>query len=199
MGIIEILIDNNILLSLREAVQAVAPLLPVVVEAETLSEVVMFIQRRLYGWLRDQGFRHDLVEAVLAEQGDNPTQAAKALTALNAWTPCPEFEPLLQAYNRVVRMIRGVQHRFQLTPEYLEEPAAQRLHAAYLTASAQATSKAIDDLITAMIQLVEPINAFLTDLLVMHEDEGVRKARVGLLQRIAELPRGIVDLSKIDR
>jgi glycyl-tRNA synthetase len=55
----------------------------------------------------------------------------------------------------------------------------------------------IDELFTVMLPLVEPINTFFDDVLVMHEDRELRENRLALLQRIAKLPRGIVDLSKV--
>ena len=45
--------------------------------------------------------------------------------------------------------------------------------------------------------LQAPINRFFTDVLVMAEDPAVRQARLALVQRIASLPDGIVDLSQL--
>jgi glycyl-tRNA synthetase beta subunit len=45
--------------------------------------------------------------------------------------------------------------------------------------------------------MIEPINTFFDDVLVMAEDETLRENRLGLLQRITELAAGIADLSKL--
>ena len=46
--------------------------------------------------------------------------------------------------------------------------------------------------------MIEPITAFFDDVLVMAQDEALRENRLALLQRIAALSEGIVDLTKVE-
>jgi glycyl-tRNA synthetase len=59
-------------------------------------------------------------------------------------------------------------------------------------------SSDVDELLTTFRSLVDPIQTFFDDVLVMAEDPDVRKARLALLQRIAGLASGIVDLSQLE-
>jgi glycyl-tRNA synthetase beta subunit len=45
--------------------------------------------------------------------------------------------------------------------------------------------------------LAKPINAFFDQVFVMVEDQAVRENRLALLQRVARLSRGIVDLTQV--
>ncbi|MEZ4767559.1 MAG: DALR anticodon-binding domain-containing protein [Caldilineales bacterium] len=52
-------------------------------------------------------------------------------------------------------------------------------------------------LVDALRTLAAPINTFFDDVLVMAEDETLRRARLSLLQAVASLPDGVADLSKL--
>lgn len=198
LGLIQILAERGLPFSIRAGVHEAAALQPVPVSEAHIAEVLAFIQRRLEGWLRDQGFRYDLVDAVLAEQADNPAQAYQTIKVFTAWAERPEFAALLPAYARSVRIVREFKEQFPLDPARLQEPASRNLYQSYLaTAEHLNASTDLNNLFEAMLPLVEPINRFFEEILVMTEDQALREARLGLLQRIAELPKGIVDLSKV--
>ena len=55
----------------------------------------------------------------------------------------------------------------------------------------------VDRLFEAFLPLVEPINVFFDEVLVMAEDADLRAVRLALLRGVVELPQGIVDLSKL--
>jgi glycyl-tRNA synthetase beta subunit len=46
--------------------------------------------------------------------------------------------------------------------------------------------------------MIEPINTFFDEVLVMTADKGLRENRLALLQHIARLTEGIVDLTKVE-
>lgn len=198
LGIVQILIGREINLSLTAALQNVASLLTDHVGETWLGEVLAFIRRRLQGWLLDAGYRYDLVEAVLAERGDNPYLAYQTVKSFSAWADTEEFARLLPAYSRSVRIVRDFTQRFELDPARFVEPTTERLYQTYLTTRERVDGTiSLDDLFEAMLPLVDPINTFFDDVLVMHEDRELRENRLALLQRIADLPKGVVDLSKV--
>jgi glycyl-tRNA synthetase len=55
----------------------------------------------------------------------------------------------------------------------------------------------VDAVLTALEQLVHPINTFFDRAMVMAEDMSVRRNRLALVYRIAALPDGRVDLSQV--
>ncbi|NIV30537.1 MAG: hypothetical protein GWN58_13865, partial [Anaerolineae bacterium] len=56
----------------------------------------------------------------------------------------------------------------------------------------------VDRLFTALHPMIPAINAFFDDVLVMHEDQALQDSRLGLLQDIWELSRGVVDVTRLE-
>ena len=66
------------------------------------------------------------------------------------------------------------------------------------TAQEQRSSvRDVDGLMAVLGPLARPIDAFFTKVFVMVDDQVVRENRLALLQRVAALSKGIVDLTKV--
>ena len=79
------------------------------------------------------------------------------------------------------------------------EPQTQALYAAYEAAQKSiGPSGSIENFLTALTPLIDPITKFFDKVLVMHEDQAIRQTRQALLQRIWHLADGIVDLTKVE-
>ncbi len=199
LGLVQNLIARKAPLSLRPLLSAAAEPMPVPVGEEALTAVAAFIAERLRGWLREQGLRHDVVDAVLAERGDDPYTAYRAARQLAAWVERDDWSDLLNAYGRCIRIVRNLDERYEFQPGPDPEPATAALREAYETARAQITPESdVDHFLTAIRPLVPAINRFFDDVLVMHEDPTLRAVRLGLLQDIWELSRGIVDVTRLE-
>jgi glycyl-tRNA synthetase beta subunit len=109
----------------------------------------------------------------------------------------PDWPAVLTAYARCKRIVRKLPEQYPLPPAGVDaEPAAQALLAAYhAVAPSVQEARDVPTLDAALHALVEPINTFFDRVLVMAEDEGLRRARLGLLQHIAALTDGIADLA----
>jgi glycyl-tRNA synthetase len=197
MGLVQILIELGLDLDLAEAVEHAATEMPIAVTAEHKRAVLDFVQRRLQGVLLEKGYPYDVVEAVLAEQGRNPYRAAQAVEKLSRWVARDDWAALLMAYSRTARIVRGTE-RYELHPDRLQEPASRRLYQAYQEALARLDgSRDVDDVLSALQHLIDPINTFFDEVLVMAEDRRLRENRLALLQRITEMTAGVVDMSKL--
>jgi glycyl-tRNA synthetase len=173
--------------------------MPVPISEGTLADVSAFITERLRGWLRDQGFRYDVVDAVLAERGDDPYGAYRAVAQLTAWVERDDWMDLLNAYGRCIRIVRGLEERFAFQPDVDPEPATAALHAAYQRARSQIQPASdVDRLLSALRPMIPTINHFFDAVLVMHEDQALREVRLGLLQDLWDLSRGIVDVTRLE-
>ena len=199
LGVVQLLLGIETPLSLRAAVEAAASVQPLAVSDEVRQDVLQFIQQRLRGLLLERGFRYDVVDAVLAEQGAEPLPAVQAVQALQKAVAQPDWGAILVAYARAVRITRDLPEQFELKPERFTEEAEKHLFAAYQEAAAKlCTRRDVETLVQALRGLVEPITRFFDDVLVMAEDPEVRANRLALLQRIAALPKGIADLSRLE-
>ena len=198
LGLVQILVGRGISLDLPQAARAAAMLMPVTVSEAQLREVSDFIGQRLRAWWLDSGYRYDLVDAALSARGNNPYRAYQTLTALTEWVKCEEFSRILTTYSRPSRITKELPELLPLNPALLAEPAAARLYAAYLEAEKRMESvQDVDGLFAVLAPLAKPIAAFFYDIFVMVEDKTLREARLALLQRIAGLAEGIVDLTKV--
>jgi glycyl-tRNA synthetase len=199
LGIVQILLGREIPLALAPAIDAAASVQPLAVSSEVRQEVLAFIQQRLRGLLLDEGIRYDVVDAALAERGEEPWAAARAARALQAAVERPGWSDILTAYARTVRITRDLDRRYELYPQRFTEPATEALYVAYLDAAARVEARPeVESLIEALRGMVDPIVRFFDEVLVMTEDPDVRANRLALLQRIAALPRGIADLSRLE-
>ena len=198
LGLVHILIGRRIPFDLRRHLKEAARLQPVPVTEATLDEVWQFIVDRLKVWMRDQGLRHDVVEAAVAERGNDPYAAYRTAIALEAAVQEPDWQDILVAYARAKRIVRNIDEIYPLDERYLTEPAARELYEAWRRAKERLEQDPeVPTLVEVLRELKEPINRFFTDILVMAEDPKVRQARLALVQRVAALPDGIADLSKL--
>jgi glycyl-tRNA synthetase len=153
----------------------------------------------LRGWLRDQGFDHDVVDAVLAERGDDPYSAYRAVVQLTTWAEREDWMDLLNAYGRCIRIVRDQEQRYEYVAGVDPEPATARLWQVYQTARDQVSPGSdVDRLFTAMYPMIPAIDQFFDKVLVMHEDRALREARLGLLQAIWGLSQGILDVTRLE-
>ena len=196
------LIAHQLPFSVQEGLAAAARLLPVEVPEGALSAARDFIVERLRGTLREHGFRYDVVDAVLAARGDDPFRAQQAIEALSRWIARDDWSRILDNYARCVRITRDLEEQFHLDPGRFVRPAEEELYTAYRKARSQVTpGSTVDEFLTAFLPLVDVIDRFFareSGVLVMAEDQDLRENRLALLQHVAALAEGIVDLSRLE-
>ncbi|MEA3377923.1 MAG: glycine--tRNA ligase subunit beta [Chloroflexota bacterium] len=202
LGLVQSLLAHRLSFSIERGLQEAGELLPVEARDEALAEALEFVVERLRGTLRDAGYRYDVVDAVLAERGDDPHRAREGVEDLSRWVERDDWGRILDNYSRCVRITRDFDEQFDLDPALFEEPAEEELHDAYQEARLEVTPDgSVDELLTAFVPLVEVIDRYFareSGVLVMAEDEAVRRNRLGQLQHIAALASGIVDLSRLE-
>ena len=194
LGIVQNLAEAEISFSVSRGLAQAAALLPVPVNAEAVARADAFIAGRLENWLRDEEYPFDVVQAVLAEQGDDPAVARPTAAALTEVVAAPDWPAVLTAYARCKRIVRNLPERYPLTANDDPEPATQALLAAWQSID---SANDVPAVAAALRTLVAPINTFFDKVMVMAEDETLRRARLSLLQAIAALPDGTADLSKL--
>jgi len=199
LGLVQNLIAWNKDFDLRPALDAAAAHLPLTASAQSQQAVFEFIVERLRNVLLEQGRRYDVVDAVLAAQGHNPAGSARAAKALEAWVTRPDWNTILPAYARCVRITRDHKELFPVDAQNFAEPAESQLYQALTVAEASPRpAGSVDDFLNAFLPMIPAINRFFDEVLVMAEDERLRRNRLGLLQRIAALAEGVADLSRLE-
>ncbi len=197
LGVLENLMANQQAFAVREALAATAALLPVPSDTATQTAVLTFMNGRLEGLLRERGIPAAVVRAVLAAQGHNPYPASLAAEALAEASLAPDWQVVLEAYSRCVRITRSLEAALPVHPEAFGIPAEQNLWAAYQAAAALCDGT-VPRLVEALRSLVPAITIFFVDVLVMDDDLAVRHNRLAMLQHIAALPHGVADFSQLE-
>ena len=198
LGVVQIVLERGLDLDLAEAVRRVAAVQPLEVSEAAQREVLAFITGRLEGVLHEQGWPHDVIMAVLAEQGANPARALQGVRELAAWVQREDWPLILDNYARCVRITRGADERYAVDAARFEDDAERELHAAVERASGRLSpDDNVDAFLTAFEPVVPVIQRFFEAVLVNAEDEVVRRNRHGLLQAVAALAEGRADLSEL--
>ncbi len=198
LGVVQIVLDRGLDLDLRQAVAQAATVQPIAVEADTQGAVVDFIAGRLDVLLHEQGWAHDVIAAVLAEQGHNPARALQGVRELTSWAARDDWALILDNYARCVRITRAEPEVYPVDPAYFEDESERALYAAYQQAAAALNADSnVDAFLTAFAPLVPPIQRLFEAVLVNADDPTVRRNRLGLLQAIARLAVGRADLSQL--
>ena len=201
LGLVSNLITWNLDFDLRPALKAAADNLPIQASQESQAECLTFIIERLRNILLDQDYRYDVVDAVISVQGHNPAKAAQAVKELTTWIAHPDWDQILPAYARCVRITRPAASGKPSTVDLdlFTENAEKHLYAALLTAeNTRRAPGSVDDFLTAFVPMIPAINKFFNDVLVMDENTTVRDNRLALLRRITALADGVADMSKLE-
>lgn len=175
-------------------------------------DVLGYIGSRLKNQLRDQGKRHDLVDAVFALGDDDLVRIVARVEALDAFLKTEDGANLLAGSKRAANILAAEEkkgkglsdadHKAGLDSSLLTEPAEQALHAA-LEQALPAARAAVEreDFAAAMKALAglrAPVDAFFDKVLVNAPEEQVRRNRLLLLSRFREALSQVADFSKIE-
>ncbi len=199
LGLVQSLIAWNLDFDLRHGLELAAETLPIQSSAESQAACLDFIVGRLRTVLIDQGYRYDVVDAVLAAQSANPAGTLRSVKELSEWVARPDWSTILPAYARCVRITRDQTERFEVKPAAFSDPAEKELYQALGQVEASSRkSGSVNELLTRFLPVIPAINRFFEAVLVMAEDPAVRSNRLGLLQRIAALPEKTADFSKLE-
>ena len=194
------MIEHDLDFDLAKAVKESAKTQPIEVSDEAQKQILEFITGRLKVVLGDMGFKHDVVEAVLAAQSNNPAGTVRAVKQLSAWVGREDWSSILDGFARCVRIIRsaGLDDKPLIIDDGKFVEKEERDLRAAIQSSAVNRPSSVDEFLKIVVKLIPAITAFFDKVLVMAEDKAVKENRLGLLQKIASLANGVADLSKLE-
>ena len=167
-----------------------------------------FFADRLKVLLRDEGKRHDLVDAVFALGDDDLVRIVRRVDALSAFLATEDGASLLAGYRRAANILKAEakkapdeDHALNWDLDLLAEPAEQSLSAALRTVQGE-VDRALDaeDFEAAMrafSHLRAPVDAFFDHVLVNAPDPAVRLNRLRLLAAVRDTANRIADFSLV--
>ncbi len=197
IGVVQPLIEHGIPFDLDAALKASMGLQPLPVSDEVLAQVKDFITGRLRVVLLDMGLKYDAVDAVLGAQSSDPAGAAHAVKQLTAWVNRADWNTILPAYSRCVRITRDLKEKYPIKPVAFVEQAEKELYEAVIKQKAIPAGD-VDAFLKVVLGLIPLINTFFDKVLVMAEDKKLQQNRLALLQKISAFADGVADLSKLE-
>jgi glycyl-tRNA synthetase beta chain len=173
------------------------------------SDLLAFFADRLKVQLREQGARHDLVDAVFALGGqDDLLMVVRRVEALGKFLDTDDGKNLLAGVKRASNILRIEEKKdkkeFTGAPdakryELPEEKAlAAAIDAAKTEASAAVAKEDFAAAMSAMAKLRPKVDAFFDKVTVNVDDGSLRENRLKLLNEIRQATRAVADFSKIE-
>ena len=202
IGIINMLLDG-LPVSLEPAIRAsLACFTMIDFDADAVAEEVMaFFTTRTKVILKDAGHGTDIVDAVIAVDTIEPAQIATRVRALDtARSEDPEvMQDLATAFARANNLRDG-----NLGSDVVEDLMDIQEHALYaalidveIAVDSALKTDSYASALRSLATLREPIDAFFEEVLVMDEDEALRKNRLILLNRFVNAFAHVADFGKI--
>jgi glycyl-tRNA synthetase beta chain len=175
-------------------------------------DLLSFFADRLKVYLRDQGARHDLIDAVFALEGqDDLLMIVRRVEALGRFLDTEDGRNLLAGYRRAANILRIEEKKdgrtyneapdLQIVNDHgqIEEKAlAVVLHGAKEEAQKAIEAEDFEGAMRALSRLRQPVDAFFDKVTVNAEDAALRANRLRLLNDIREATRTVADFSRIE-
>jgi glycyl-tRNA synthetase beta chain len=176
---------------------------------KTAQDLLTFLHDRLKVFLKDEGIRHDVIDACLAmPNNDDLTLLVKRARALQATLQTDDGANLIQGFKRANNILTqaeqkdGVEYSYGADPKFAETDEERALFTALDTAEALiAPAMKTEDFTTAMSAMATlrtPIDAFFNATQINADNPIIRRNRLNLLHRIRHLCGQVADLTKLD-
>jgi glycyl-tRNA synthetase beta chain len=211
-GIVKILLECKLSLSLHAAIHAAFQILH---KQNSALKATPGLEKQLGEFILDRarfvfqqrlGFAYDEVNAVFASGADDLLDAADRLAAVKALRLTTNFEPLAASFKRIRNILEkaGPQdswHAAKVDPELFREEAEAALYSAAGEAAREASehkqARHYREALVRISNLRPAVDKFFDEVLVMADDESIRKNRLTLLANLLNEFSNIADFSEI--
>ncbi|MCT4559659.1 MAG: glycine--tRNA ligase subunit beta [Pelagimonas sp.] len=202
-------IGKETIMSALQAIQDAAQDKENIVEYQIVRGLLSFFHDRLKVFLKDEGIRHDVIDACIAMEGNDDIALLVARArALSAVLKTEDGQNLVQGFKRANNILSqaeekdGVEYSYGADAKFIEDPSEQALFDALETAEAKiGPAMAAEDYTTAMetmAALRAPIDAFFEAVQVNSDNQIVRRNRLNLLSQIRKTCSQVADLTKVE-
>ncbi|WP_170603790.1 glycine--tRNA ligase subunit beta [Ruegeria arenilitoris] len=173
------------------------------------DDLLDFFHDRLKVFLREEGIRHDIIDACIAMDGnDDLTLLVKRARALNAVIETEDGENLVQGFKRANNILAqaeekdGVEYSYGADIKFAETDSEKALFDALDTTKTNIDqalkSEDFPAAMSAMASLRAPVDAFFEDVQVNTDNDILRRNRLNLLNQIRQVCSSVADLTRIE-
>jgi glycyl-tRNA synthetase beta chain len=174
--------------------------------APVARDLLAFFHDRLKVYLRDQGARHDLIDAVITPEADDLLTIVRRVEALGSFLDSEDGKNLLAGTKRAANILAAEEKKKTVIAETVdpakfalpqEKVLFEAVNQAEKDAGEAIRAEDFAAAMRALSALREPVDAFFDGVLVNDDDAGVRANRLALLSRIRTATGQVADFSRI--
>lgn len=202
LGVINILLDANYHISLAKIIAGTLYLLDIKPEetGKLVPQIMEFFKQRLRNLLMDQGIRYDVIDAVFADKrNDDMVDLAVRCKALAAYVEVGNAEPLVQVSVRVSNLCKKIEKEVAISGALFKDESENKLHEVVAAVSKEIIPEIVlydyAAVLKAGEKVIEPVNTFFDNVMVMDEDENVKNNRLAMLEEVRGIVNAVGDLS----
>ena len=202
LGVINILLDANYHISLAKIIAGTLYLLDIKPEetGKLVPQIMEFFKQRLRNLLMDQGIRYDVIDAVFADKrNDDMVDLAVRCKALASYVEAGNAEPLVQVSVRVSNLCKKIEKEVAISGALFKDESENKLHEVVAAVSKEIIPEIVlydyAAVLKAGEKVIEPVNAFFDNVMVMDEDENVKNNRLAMLEEVRGIVNAVGDLS----
>lgn len=202
LGVINILLDANYHISLAKIIAGTLYLLDIKPEetGKLVPQIMEFFKQRLRNLLMDQGIRYDVIDAVFADKrNDDMVDLAVRCKALAAYVEAGNAEPLVQISVRVSNLCKKIEKEVAISGALFKDESENKLHEVVAAVSKEIIPEIVlydyAAVLKAGEKVIEPVNTFFDNVMVMDEDENVKNNRLAMLEEVRGIVNAVGDLS----
>lgn len=202
LGVINILLDANYHISLAKIIAGTLYLLDIKPEetGKLVPQIMEFFKHRLRNLLMDQGIRYDVIDAVFADKrNDDMVDLAVRCKALAAYVEAGNAEPLVQVSVRVSNLCKKIEKEVAISGALFKDESENKLHEVVAAVSKEIIPEIVlydyAAVLKAGEKVIEPVNTFFDNVMVMDEDENVKNNRLAMLDEVRGIVNAVGDLS----
>lgn len=202
LGVINILLDANYHISLAKIIAGTLYLLDIKPEetGKLVPQIMEFFKQRLRNLLMDQGIRYDVIDAVFADKrNDDMVDLAVRCKALAAYVEAGNAETLVQVSVRVSNLCKKIEKEVAISGALFKDESENKLHEVVAAVSKEIIPEIVlydyAAVLKAGEKVIEPVNTFFDNVMVMDEDENVKNNRLAMLEEVRGIVNAVGDLS----
>jgi glycyl-tRNA synthetase beta chain len=169
------------------------------------TDVLEFMLGRFRAWYQDEGFSIDVIQAVLARHPTKPTDFDLRVKAVSNFRELEAAESLAAANKRVGNILSKFDGELSeeidlaLLQEDTEKALAEKVEVLSEALEPAFATGNYQQALAQLAELREPVDAFFDNVMVMADDEALKKNRLTLLNKLRNLFLQIADISVLQK
>ncbi len=206
LGVLRIIVENGYNLDLLDLIrEAKVQFGSKLTNDNVEHDVIEFMLGRFNAWYKDEGFSVDIIHAVLARRPTKPADFDQRVKAVSHFRELEAAESLAAANKRVGNILAKFDGELaeEIDLSLLQEDAEKAL-----AESVEVMTEALEpafatgnyqEALSKLADLREPVDAFFDNVMVMTDDEALKKNRLTLLNNLRNLFLQIADISLLQK